>query len=193
MQLNLFRERTRQLEQMKYEFFLLISPSYAIKEKVAQKKHQLHEEIGLSNENLRSIGHISLFKFLNPYPEDFLKDTIKRSVQFLKPFTLEIDELQVYDHNYTKSIVLKFKNDLALKKMRQNLFRALSFHPASFDPHLTIARSIPLEDFNRIGNINDYFVEGKFECDKITVLRKPLGSKQKYEIFSEIMFPQINS
>lgn len=191
MQLNIFRERTRQLEQGQYEFFLLISPSYAIKEKVAEKKHQLHREIGISNENLRSTAHISLFKFLNPYPEDFLRDTIKRSVQFLRPFTLEIDKLQVYDHNYTKSMVLKFKNDLELKKMRQNLFRALSFHPAEFDPHLDIARSIPVDDFNKINDLGDYLIEGKFECNKITVLKKPLNSKQKYEVFGDIMFPQI--
>ena len=191
MQLNLFRERTKQLEQGQYEFFILISPSYAIKEKVAEKKHQLHKEIGISNENLRSIAHVSLFKFLNPYPEDFLRESIKRSVQFLKPFTLEIEGLQVYDHNYTRSIVLKFKNDLQVKRLQQNLFRALSFYPGNFDPHLTIARSIPLEDFNRIQDLNDYVIEGKFECNKVTILKKPLGSKQKYEVFGEVMFPQI--
>lgn len=191
MQLNLFREKTRQLEQLKYEFFLLISPSYEIKEKIAQKKHQLHQEIGISHDNLRSIAYVSLFKFLNPYPEEFLKATIKRSVQFLKPFTLEIDELQVYDHNYTRSIALNFKNDTELKKMRQNLFRALSFHPADFSPHISIARSIPLEDFNRINDINDYYMDGKFECNRITILKKPIGSKQKYEMFAEIVFPQI--
>lgn len=191
MQLNLFRERTRQLEQGQYEFFLLISPSYAIKEKVAEKKHQLNKEIGLSAENLRSIGHISLFKFLNPYPEDFLKDAVRRSVQFLKPFMLEIEGIHVYDHNYTKSLVLKFRNDIELKKMRQNLLRALSFHPADFDPHLTIARSIPTEDFNRIQDREAYFINGRFECNKITILKKPLGSKQKYEMFAEVMFPQL--
>lgn len=186
MQLNIFREQTKQLDPLDYEFFLLISPSYAVKEKVTQKKHQLNKEIGISKENLRSVGHISLFKFINPYPEDFLRNTIQKTVKQHKPFALKIKKLQAYDHNYTRSIVLKFKDDLEVKKMRQNLLRALGFHPVASDPHLAIARSIPVENYNKIKDLNDYFFEGEFECNKLTILKKPLGSKQGYEMFAEI-------
>lgn len=189
MQLELFElENTKILNPTTYEYLLLLSPSYAIKEKIAQKKHLLNAEIGISAENVRSTAHVSLAKFASPFSEHFLFSLIKNVAESFKPFKLEIKELEEFDHGHSRSLVLKFKDDEYVKRVQQYLSMVLRLNTHTYDPHITIARSVPTHDIQRINNLHDYFFEGSFECHKITVLKKPLRSKQKYELVAEIGF-----
>lgn len=189
MQLELFESGGTKISHVTtYEYLLLLSPSYAIKEKVAQKKHLLNKEIGISTENLRSIAHVSLAKFISPFSERFLFSLIKNVAENFKPFKLEIKELEEFDHGHSRSLVLKFKDDEYVKRVQEYLSMVLRLNRGTFDPHLTIARSVPFEDAQRINNLHDYFFEGSFDCHKITVLKKPLRSKRRYELVAEIGF-----
>ncbi len=181
-QLNLFATEEKKV----YEYFFLASPDVNIRAKVKNEKLKLHNEIGLNKENLYSVPHISLFKLQNYNSEDTILPLMKKALSNVKSFMVEIKDLVVFDHGEKKSIVLDFKNPDLLQEINNRILNEFLFKPNPFKPHLTIARSVPNKDFRRIKDLRSYYVNGCFVCDSITILRKELGSKQKYETFGRI-------
>jgi 2'-5' RNA ligase len=186
MQLELYPETVKETGPAVFEYFFLISPSSRIKEQIAEKKRLLHKEIGISKENLYSIAHVSLFKIQSPINDRFLSSLIKSVAENSKPFMLDIKEIEKFPHGNKSSIVLLFNEDLKVQRLREYLLFVLGSRVTSFTPHLTIAKALPNEEVQKIKELNDYFFEGSFECDKITILKKPFGSTQHYEIAAQI-------
>jgi len=181
-QLNLFVQAE---EKKTYEYFVLASPDVNIRSKVKNEKLKLHNEIGLNRENLHSVPHISLFK-IHCMDADNIVNIIERALVNVKSFAVEINNLVVFDHGEKKSIALDFKNPDAICEINKRILDQLMLKPGNFKPHLTIARSVPNKDFRKIKDLKSYILNGSFLCDNITILRKEVGSKQKYETYGKI-------
>lgn len=181
-QLNLF-EPTHKKE---YEYFILVSPDNNMISKVKNEKLKLHNEIGLNKENLYSVPHISLFKFNEIKEGELVLPLIKKALFNVKSFTVELNELLVFDHGSKKSIAYDFKNPEPLCEINKRILSSFFVRPSSFKPHLTIAKSVPYKDFKNIKSLDDYVLKGSFLCDNITILRKEIGAKQKYKTFGRI-------
>ena len=175
------------LPKREYEYFLLLSPGNSIGSKVAGQKIKLHKEIGISSENLHSLPHISFFKFHNFETENLIMPLIEKALVNVKSFEAEINSLEVFDHGNKKSLVLNFKNPEPFCEINNRLLDGLSFSPKhAHKPHLTIARSVPAKDFRKIKHLEDYKISGSFLCNNVTVLRKELGKKSRYEKFGQV-------
>ncbi|MCE3259867.1 MAG: hypothetical protein K0S12_1508 [Bacteroidetes bacterium] len=170
----------------RYEYFILISPDDHIKRQIALKKSALNYEIGISESNLWSIAHISLFKFSSAVHEQLILPRIKKALLGMKSFRIDIKNLDVFDHGYKKSIVFKFQDDKPVKQVNELLLTAFGHRAHEIDPHLTIARSVPNRDYNKISDLRNYYFEGGFVCNKVTVLRRPVNSNGRYEVFGEV-------
>jgi 2'-5' RNA ligase len=179
---------------LSYEYFFLISPPYPIRQIVKGFKHKMHHEIGLSDFNMLSVPHISLL--LNPEIERHDKDIIERGHKALMKagnFRVNIDGPDFFTHSETNSVFLKVRNSDPLQKMFNALHKEFDhFFPeeleTDFNPHLTIARSIPRDNFNKISySLNEYDLKTEFTCHTITLLVREVSTfgkkvlKGKYE------------
>lgn len=172
-----------------YEYFLLLSPGNSIGSKVAQQKLKLHQEIGISSENLHTAPSVCFFKFHNTETENMIMPLIEKALVNVKSFEAEINHLEVFDHGNKKSLVLNFKDPSPFCEINNKLLDGLSFSPKhSHKPHLTIARSVPVKNFRKIKHIEDYYVSGSFLCNSVMVLRKEVGKKGRYERFGKVGF-----
>lgn len=171
--------------KINYEYFVLLSPDETIRAKTKARKKELHAEIGLSLENRTSVAHISLFKFMDLQDEDRIRLLLRQALDEVQSFQVDIDGLEVFDHGYKKSLVLTFKKPAPIEELNSRLLEEFGGRQVKITPHLTIARSVPNRDFSRIADPSGYFFSGGFLCSKVTVLRRPLNKRARYELFDE--------
>lgn len=171
----------------RYEYFVLIAPDEKVKASVKQAKIMLNSEVRIGSHNMSSIPHITLFKFISGMDSGFLKDMISASLQNIKGFAVELDGLHVFSHGHTsRSLVISIKDPAPIRTIDRRL-RILRDSPREIVPHVTIARSLPVSEFNKISELHKYNVTGNFYCDRVTVLRKPVSNPNAhYEICTEI-------
>lgn len=180
-QLNLFNEET-------YEYFFLIQPDQRTEKEVKLYKRIMNSSIHLSKENLWSVPHLSLFKWKANYSMD--EFVIRKATQALKNvegFKVKLDGLDVYSHGHVKkSLVLKVKNPAPIKSVNKSLLDEFKFNSHKISPHITIAKSIPVSDFNKLSySLEQFNYRGEFLCNKITILKKMLGEDKNYVVLHE--------
>lgn len=171
-----------------YEYFLLISPPDHIKDKVRQLRQRLQREITLNEHNLRSIPHISLLKLLPREGKQDLTPHIEDPLRHFKRFMIQTSRLEIFDHRRKKSMVLTFAEPEPIVHLQKLLLNRLGqAEPARMTPHLTIARGIASADYSKVTEPGSYFFSDGFECDRVTILRKPAGAAAGYKITGEAM------
>ncbi|CAL1520690.1 2'-5' RNA ligase family protein [Chitinophaga sp. MM2321] len=176
-------------EDIRQEYFILISPGKFIIEKVKQLKKILHEKIRLSQTNRRSVAHISLFKFI--YKDDDLSviNRVTRAVTQQHPFMVKLNGAGMYRHgNVTKTLILKLGNPYPVKVLQQLISREFNKRK-KIDPHITIARSVLNEAFDKI-TVSEFDYYDEFLCDRITILKKPIAGGS-YISLAEIFLKEV--
>lgn len=193
-QLSLFEETV-------YEYFILLSPSDAIKEAVDRLKETLHCMIGLEAYNLNSIAHISLFKTEATENAPILR-MVKKIAAATEPFIISLTGHEVLRHgNVSRTLCLKIENPdpinalIALldpprgpkRSYRQTTILDKPKRPKKpIHPHVTVARNIPTPDFNRIEDLTVFDYNSEWLCDRITILRRVAGSAGHFSPVSEV-------
>lgn len=175
-QLSLFSEELN-------EYFFLIQPDQKTEKEVKHYKHIMNSSIHLSNENLWSVPHMSLFKWTTGAGmDDYIIQKSERALKNKGSFQVKLDGLDIYHHGIKKSLVLKVKNPQPIEVVNRSLTSEFKFRPHKIRPHITIARSIPVNDFNKLSHslINQFDYKGEFTCSKITILKKVVGQDQRY-------------
>lgn len=172
--------------KINYEYFMILSPDDGIKAELKKKKKELHAEVGLNSENLHSVAHISLLKFQGIDDEQLIKRVVERIAEDLSQFKVGIKGLDVFKHGSKRSLVLVFEDPDRIEYIHDLLFKFFFNTTKKTTPHMTIARNMAGEVFKKIRNPENYFFSGNFLCNKISILRKPLKSKQDFELFDEI-------
>jgi 2'-5' RNA ligase len=199
MQLNLFGYEPSAKEIAKatrvksmYEYFMLISPDYRVKQYVYDLKKKLHNKIGLSNENLSSVPHLSLILLGRKTMQDsYIVENVRKTLKEQEVFNIEISKAGTFEHIKTNDIILNVENPEPVKQIYYNL--ANQFVPgmaySGFTPHIIIGRNIPKKDFEKVASSLDEFnYQAQFTCKSITVLRREVMGrvKTKYKVIEDV-------
>lgn len=194
-QLTLFNENV-------YEYFVLLSPSDAVKEAVDGLKDQLHALIGLEDYNRKSVAHVSLFKMRATADNQVLK-LVKKVASSQEPFTIKLDGHEVLKHGgVSRTLCLKIENPdpvnnlvelLDPKPIAKKSYRQTSILDKAprakkvIHPHVTIARNIATADFERIEDFTAFDYHDEWLCDRITILKRLDGSTGHFSPVKEVV------
>jgi 2'-5' RNA ligase len=174
-----------------HQYFFIISPPDVIKSKVRSLKQKLHKAVGLSDYNLHSIAHISLMSFHTMRP---VNDRFIQAVQQLfsnnQAFEVNLNGFEHFEHGaVSNTIYAKLHNSDQIIKIYQELHTLLGLRVRSFVPHLTIARTISRNSFQKsFSVVNKNTFDEKFLCNSVTILERKLqhGVVGKYSVLKEI-------
>ncbi|HEX8515002.1 MAG TPA: 2'-5' RNA ligase family protein [Bacteroidia bacterium] len=194
--LNILRQNQPD-PQLGFEYLVLISPSLKIKEQVRELKDQLDRKIGISKENIHSVPHISLLMLRQAESCDTnIINCVTRALFEQSDFNIRIAGARTFDHTYTRDLVLKVES-----KETENVFYSLCSafrikRPGTFEPHITIARGITKNKFEKLGaSFHDFDLYADFICSKIIVLKRTVeisGKSTKYSKYTKIHEAHLN-
>lgn len=182
------QEQLSLFEEERFEYFFLIYPDAKTDREVRSYKRSLNELIPLSTENLWSVPHLSLFKWqVNAGMDDFIVRKSTEALAGIGGFNVRMGGVDVYTHGPDKrSLVLKVDNADSVKALNRSLLREFHFRELVWQPHITIARSVPTAEFNKLGyKFGPYNYKGEFYCDKVSILKKKIGEGEKYILLHE--------
>jgi 2'-5' RNA ligase len=171
------------------DYLIVLSPSESIIDNVKRLKDFSYQQIGEYDSHY-SKAHITV----QPWPRkrpvwiEPLIPKLERDLQTLPPVILDINGFNFFDHPDHPSIYAKL-NSTALTKIWFKYLRKF-FHTSDFEPHITIARSIPNESFTKLWpHFKDQEWNEQFIVDKLTILRREtIGHDKSYRVFKEIPF-----
>ena len=168
------------------DFMILLSPSDKVKELVREHKLYAAEVIG-NYESINSIAHISIKKM--PRQKSFLTEpallALNPKLATISPVTLSIDGFDYFNHGEDfKTIYAKIRSTPEVSAWFKNLKRHLSIKEFMV-PHITIARNIPVGDFNELWpHFKAIKWAENFTVTELTVLQKetfaPFAKWQKF-------------
>ena len=162
---------------VQYEYCFVFSPEDRIKSMVTSLKGLLNHRVKISKKDLNSIAHISLLKFRYRHKIDERIIRLMNSMDSSKKnVILSLDGVDSFRHgNVSKSLYLKIKDYSAVKETYYTLLKIFGFKYRDILPHVTLARSIQLNDFNIISeHLDEYDYKGEFTSELI-VLRKTIN------------------
>ncbi|MVT10413.1 2'-5' RNA ligase family protein [Chitinophaga tropicalis] len=172
-----------------YDYLLVVSPSTSITNDVTALKKLIAQELGIYGSRF-SRAHISLFRSVFPerFQEDFvsLLDNIARKQS---GFTLYTSKFDHFEHGPDKrTIYINVANPKPLEELHRKILQEFDIKPASFKPHITLARAISTPEFNQVYDHfhNQVFVRS-FQCKSFMLLRKP-ATGGHYEPVKEFTF-----
>lgn len=180
-QLSLFEEE-------RFEYFFLIQPDGKTAKEVRSYKMILNEAIPLSHENTLSTPHLSLFKWqVNGGIDNYIIQKTSKALKNVSSFKVKLGGMDIYTHgSSSRSLVLKVDNPDPIRAVNRSLVNEFQFKEQKLQPHITIARSIPAQDFNKLGyRFRQFDYKGEFYCNKISILKKRIGDDKNYILLHE--------
>jgi 2'-5' RNA ligase len=172
-----------------HDFLIVLSPSESIISSVKKLKDHSFGIVGEYDSHY-SKGHITIqyWRRKKPVWVEPLIPKLERDLLTLSPIILDINGFDFFDHQDNPTIYAK----LISTKLTEVWFKQLRkyFNTIKFEPHITIARSIPSEAFNKLW---PYFKnlewDERIKIDKLTILRRETIKHDKsYKVFKEIPF-----
>lgn len=158
------------------ELLFIISPPPAIAEYVAMLKQHVRLAIGHPFEDEFAKAHISLFRYRDARPEDWLYQVDSKIASFA-PFHVHVKNLNFYDHGTTRTIYLEVvhKNPIC------EIVERLGQPEGEFTPYITIASNLDINDFIKAWmSLKNLSYSDYFRCDHITVLKKKAARRWVY-------------
>jgi len=173
------------------DYLIVLSPPGNIVNRVKQLKDFSYHKIG-EFESRYSKAHITI----QPWPRkkpvwiEPLIPKLVRDLQSLPPVVLDINGFGFFDQQVYQTIYAKL-NSTPATKVWFKLLRKF-FNTPAFEPHITIARNLPNEDFKKLWP----FFKGlkwnePFKVEQLTILkREMIGHDKTYKVLREIPFNQ---
>ena len=193
-QLSLFPEIKKEIPitdtSVLYEYFFIISPPEATKQKIKSLKQSLHKAVSLSAYNL-TVSPVSVMSFnsFSPVNDHFL-DVVKNLLSGMPSFKMAFNGFDHFVHGgASNTIYAKLGDTEKITTLYKELHALLGLKPRVFTPHLTIARTIPRIHFNKSFNlINKHSFKEEFLCEQVTILERKIhhGVVSKYKVLKEI-------
>lgn len=151
------------------ELYFIIAPPRHILSDVSVLKDDVHYLIGHKFEDMKSKGHIPLFKYKDRYTKEIIRFVESKAAEF-EPFNVLLKDFGVFVNNMKRTIYM----DIVYKSPIQEIFSRLVKEDPSFTPHITIAKNLDEDEFIRCWPYLKSLKYGNqhFHCDKITVLMK---------------------
>lgn len=176
------------------DYLIILSPPDEVSEQVKRLKYSSSTVIG-KYDSLFSKAHISIQPWMRKKPEWVapLIPKLQRDLQNLPPISLSINGFAYFDQQETATIYAKLVSTPATKAWFKSLRKYFNTPP--FEPHITIARSISKEKFNKLWPyFNGRQWQQEFKVERLTILcREHIGYHQRYKIYREMPFnPRIS-
>jgi 2'-5' RNA ligase len=192
-QLSLFPSVNAEAPQLNtvYQYFFVISPPLSIKQNVKSYKHTLDKKVGLSDYNLHAIPNISLMSFhtMKPVNQNFIQ-AVSNLFANIQKFEIETNGFDCFTHhNSSGTIYAKIEDSGMLTGIYEGLHKLLGLKVRDYTPHLTVARTIPKENFNKaFALLKDKKFKKKFICENITILQRKMeyGSVSNCSVLTQI-------
>lgn len=189
MQNSLFDTDEFIIKRILYEYLIIISPSYEIRQLVKKYKETVKSLIGDFGKNFFATAHITLGNALYHIEQDqLIKDTVLEISKNMHSFNVHLNGFNFFEHGETKNtLYISILDYNTINKICFTISKKLKL-PTRRVPHITIAKGISRDKFsiawNHFGKLN---FESEFQCDRITVLKKKIVNKvaDKYEILFE--------
>ena len=179
-QLSLFHFETTPASKVYY--FIIISPDDRIKKVVDLFKIKLGEIISLSESNRYSKAHISLMKFSSTEDDEKIINKINNALAFSQNFEVELNGSDIFKHgDSSTTLILKISNPTPIEALYQ-LLLAADLAPMlhkKITPHLTIAKTIPNDEFAGKVDLSQFDYYDSFLCKEITILKQVPGEKYR--------------
>jgi 2'-5' RNA ligase len=173
------------------DFMILLSPSNEVKANVREHKQYAAEIIG-NYESMHSIAHITI-KTMHRQ-KSFLTEPAIRSLTpkltAIAPITLTIDGFDYFNHGEDfKTIYARIRSTPEITAWFKTLKKHLNIKEFMV-PHITIARNIPVNDFNQLWpHFKAIKWTASFTVNELTVLQKETFSPfAKWELFTTLPF-----
>ena len=173
------------------DYLIILSPPENIINYIKALKEKSAAVIG-AFEAQRSIPNVTVQAWPRKKPVwvEPLIPKLERDLQSLPAIPLEINGFAFFDQQEFQTIYAKI-NSTPETRLWFKLLRKF-FSTPSFEPHITIARSIDHEDFKKLWpHFKDQAFNTRFVADRLTILqRETIGYDKSYKVFKEIPFNQ---
>lgn len=174
------------------EYFLVISPSDEINRDVMMFRQNIYAKLNSSAKNQFSKAHISLVNFSVPsLSEQQIIDYTKKALYGIEKFTVRLNNYEIFHHGPDlRTVCLKVENHEPIIRVFNSLFTHFNFNPERLTPHITLAKTISVTEFDQIKDITIlYDYQKKFDCEGLTLLKRvKRGNIHIYEFVTEIKF-----
>ena len=172
-----------------HDYLIVLSPLESVIDRVKALKEISYNTIG-DYEGHYSKAYISIQFWPRKKPvwiEPMIPKVV-RDLQNLSPVVLDINGFDCFENQYNPTIYARINSTPSTRIWFKYLRRY--FSTKDFVPHITIARAIPNEAFNRLW---PYFKNLKWDeqmkIDRLTILRREMiGHDKNYKIYKEIPF-----
>jgi 2'-5' RNA ligase len=172
-----------------YDYLIVLSPSENIINRVKKYKGFSFNQIG-EYESLHSQAHITVqfWPRKKPLWVEPLIPKLERELQLLPVAAMDINGFAFFNQHTSKTIYAKLKwsqlNDVWFKQV------ARYFNKRSFEPHITIAKSLPDDAFSKLWpTFKNREWDEHFKINKLVILkRETIGYDRSYKVFKEIYF-----
>lgn len=180
-----------------FEYLFLISPGAKVKQQVKELKQKLHDKIGLAEENLLSVPHISLLLLRENSNRDlYIIEKANEALANIDDLNILVKGMHVFEHTYTADLVLKIENNIS--ELQASLSRAFQMRvPKSFIPHITLGRGIPKNRFEKLGpELREFDLREDFLCSSISILKRKVeitANETKRSAYQKIHEARLNN
>jgi len=171
------------------DYLVLLSPPENINAHIKSLKHFAGGIIGdFEGQHAKANIVVQPLPRKKPVWIEPLMPKLERELQTLPPVELEINGFAYFDQQEFQTIYAKL-NSTPATKLWFKLLRKF-FNTPPFEPHITIARNIPNEDFKLLWpQFKDQPFNARFKVNQLTILRREaIGHNKTYMVYKEMPF-----
>jgi hypothetical protein len=171
------------------DYLVLLSPPENINAHIKSLKHFAGGIIGdFEGQHAKANIVVQPLPRKKPVWIEPLMPKLEREMQTLPPVELEINGFAYFDQQEFQTIYAKLNNTPATKLWFKLLRKFFNTPP--FEPHITIARNIPNEDFKLLWpQFKDQPFNACFKVNQLTILRREaIGHNKTYMVYKEMPF-----
>jgi 2'-5' RNA ligase len=160
------------------EYLFVISPDLPTKNKVIELKKKLHAIIDISQLGLMSKPHVSIidFRFAKENDEQIIELTTN-ALNSVTSFIAEIKGVSTFiNGKESRTLILNFENPMPIIQIQKLLSISFFNKTSSYNPHITIANSIPISKFEQIQDLSIFDYKGILSCSNISLLKRTISN-----------------
>ena len=157
------------------QYFFTITPPQPVQLFVSDLKKCVHTAMGHGFQDEFSPAHISLFKYNEHHTDNFLYDA-DWLLSALLPLDIYVNGLGIFKHGpHNKTIYLQIEYKTPVSDLAKVL------QGKSITPHITIARNLVPEDFEKAWEcLQSVSYCNHFRCNSVTVLKREPNRWNQY-------------
>ncbi|WP_126248852.1 2'-5' RNA ligase family protein [Chitinophaga rhizosphaerae] len=176
-------------QEVLHDYMLVVHPDAQTVQDVSMYKHLIAEELGSAPGSFTQ-AHIALFRseFPERYEQVFVTmlEGLVANQSAFTVYTSRIDHAR--QSNGRHMFYVNVANPKPLEDLHKKVLTAFELEPASYRPHIALARSLQPHQFTQLSP----YLSGKvfvrsFHCHSFSLMKRAAGS-DRYELVREFTF-----